>query len=192
MLEQTEKNGFSQEWYVLSVAFGRELQLKERLLEKGGIHCFVPERRVRRRNAAGRFFYRRMIAVPNYVFALSSLGRLLGLKRENPWLFEDLNFVRRENSEGRTVPVTVPRDQMTNFIAVAGNEEEHVLFLDPQQLDLSKGERVRILGGPFEGVEGVFLRVSKKHEKRVVVQIEGVSAVATTALPSCLVQKLDD
>lgn len=179
-------------WFVLSVAFGRELLYKRLLQERCGIRCFVPERRVRMRNASGRFFYKRIVAVPNYIFALASKDRLDMLKADASRRFLDLNFVRNKAADGRFVPAIVPACEMENFIAVAGNEEEHVLFLDPKEIDWCRGQRVRILGGPFEGVEGTFLRVSKKHERRVVVQVAGISAVATTALPAVLVRKIDD
>ena len=63
-----------------------------------------------------------------------------------------------------------------------------VLYLDPVDLQLSKGTRVRITGGVFEGVEGVFIRV--RHDRRVVVCIEGITAVATTFVPPSLVEPL--
>ena len=36
------------------------------------------------------------------------------------------------------------------------------------------------------------MRVQSKHEKRVVVKIDGIAAVATTSLPSVLVEKIGD
>ena len=77
---------------------------------------------------------------------------------------------------------------MQNFIAVAGNYEESVLYLDPVDLQLSKGTRVRITGGVFEGVEGVFIRV--RHDRRVVVCIEGITVLATTFVPPSLVEPI--
>ena len=52
--------------------------------------------------------------------------------------------------------------------------------------------KVRVLAGPFEGVEGTFMRVvNGKREKRVVVKIAGVVAIATASLPISLVEKID-
>jgi transcription antitermination factor NusG len=87
---------------------------------------------------------------------------------------------------------TVPERQMQNFIAIAGTEDERVMYLNPDEIDLSKGDKVRVLAGPFEGVEGVFMRVvNGKREKRVVVKIAGVVAIATASLPISLVEKID-
>ena len=84
----------------------------------------------------------------------------------------------------------VPEEQMRNFIAVAGNEDEQVLFMSPEEVALSKGDKVRITGGVFEGVEGQLMRVKNSRGKRVVVKIDGITAVATASIPSALVEKI--
>ena len=61
-----------------------------------------------------------------------------------------------------------------------------VIYLPPTEYSMQKGDRVRITGGVFEGVEGIFVRV--KGDRRVVVSIQGVMAVATTFIhPSLIV-----
>ena len=54
------------------------------------------------------------------------------------------------------------------------------------------GDRVKVLEGPFKGLEGVYMRTSGRHEKRVVVKILGIAAVATPALKSASVEKITD
>ena len=90
------------------------------------------------------------------------------------------------------VPVVVRDSDMESFIRVSGNKEERIVYLDPAKLNFSKGDRVRVIGGPFVGVEGVFLQIGGKHEKRVIVQLEGLIAVATAAVPAALVEKIAD
>lgn len=57
-------------------------------------------------------------------------------------------------------PITIPEVQMRSFIAVAGNYDEQVVYLDPSVVSMKRGDRVRVTGGIFEGVEGS-LSVSK-------------------------------
>lgn len=45
-------------------------------------------------------------------------------------------------------------------------------------IDLQKGDHVRILVGPFKGVEGTYIC----QEKRVVIKIEDISGIATMGL----------
>ena len=56
------------------------------------------------------------------------------------------------------------------------------MYFHPDELNLSKGTKVRVTGGDFEeGQEGVFLKV-KGARDRVVVEIQGVIAVAMATI----------
>ena len=85
-------------------------------------------------------------------------------------------------------PITVPDHQMENFIKVAGTYEEKLIYLNPEPGDFSQGERVRIIGGPFEGAEGVFVRI--KRDRRVLVSVPGLVAVATTYVHPSMIEKI--
>jgi transcription antitermination factor NusG len=85
--------------------------------------------------------------------------------------------------------IIIPEKQMQNFIAVAGNDKEQVIYLSNDEVNLRKGVRVRITGGVFAGVEGVFMRI--KGDKRLVVSIPNLFSVATAYIPSCYVQEVE-
>ena len=87
-------------------------------------------------------------------------------------------------------PITIPDSQMRSFIAVSGNYEEQIVYLDPIATALQKGDRVRVTGGIFEGVEGVIIRV--KGDRRVSVCIQGVMAVATAYIHPSLIERIPD
>ena len=76
---------------------------------------------------------------------------------------------------------------MQDFMKVITTEGSKLLTELP---DLTKGDKVRVLIGPFEGVEGIFVKMPKRHENRVVVQIQGVAAVVTTSLLRRDVEKI--
>lgn len=173
-------------WFVLRVTYQRELSSKEKL-DQLGIQCFVPTRKVRRKGRLGRFIWITEAAVHNYIFIRTTKEVLRGLKTDQlPWL----RYIMQTESNGCFSPQIVPEDQMNSFIAVVGCSDERILFLQPEEIDLTKGDSVRVVAGPFAGVEGVFMRVQKKHEKRVVIKIDGITAVATTSLPGILVEKI--
>lgn len=172
-------------WYVLRVTYQREFQAKTSL-ERLGIETFVPERLVRRRDRQGRFSCCREAAIHNYLFVRSSKSVINELKT---YRLPILRYVMHVEN-GVRVPMTVPDVQMRNFIAIAGNLEARILYLSPEDPDLTRGDRVRITGGPFAGVEGTFVKLRKAREWRVVVTIEGVAAVATTSVPASLVEKI--
>ena len=77
---------------------------------------------------------------------------------------------------------------MQRFIAVAGTYNDHLLYFQPEELNLSKGTKVRITGGDFEGQEGVFLKVKGARDRRVVIAIQGIIAVAMATIHPDLIE----
>ena len=82
--------------------------------------------------------------------------------------------------------LVVPDDQMENFIKVSSQYEENIAYYNPDELDFRKGCRVRIHGGKLNGVTGVFMQVQGKRNRRVVVLLEGVMAVAAEVHPDLI------
>ena len=93
-------------------------------------------------------------------------------------------------AEDAHVIMTVPDRQMENFMRVATKTDESVMFLDEKTVVGKEGKRVRIMGGAFEGVEGVIRRV--KRCKRVVVELEGVASVAIAFVPAGLLKEIGE
>ena len=86
--------------------------------------------------------------------------------------------------------MVVPQEQMRSFVIVAGSDDERVMFLPQEGVELAKGERVRIIAGPFVGAEGVLTKITGVCDRRVVVKIEGVAAVAAPTLPAEFVERI--
>ena len=55
---------------------------------------------------------------------------------------------------------------------------DNLLRLDNPTPEFLQGDRVRVTGGLFQGAEGVIKRI--KGDRRLVVSIDGVTAVATS------------
>ena len=87
-------------------------------------------------------------------------------------------------------PIIVPNAEMDSFIKVAGTYEEKLIYLNPNPGDFATGERVRIIGGMFAGAEGVFVRL--KGDRRVVINVEGLVAVATTFVHPSMIEKITE
>lgn len=175
------------QWFVLRVTYQRELIAQEKL-QAIGIDSFVPVKRIKSTNKLGHTVWKRVAALHNYIFVNSTREKIDCIKREYiPWL----RYVISPNREDTTKIMTVPTKQMESFIAIAGNENERILYLNPDELNLTNGDRVRILDGPFKGTEGILIKIERRREKRVVVKIDGVAAVATTTIPQILIEKIN-
>lgn len=96
-----------------------------------------------------------------------------------------LQFVTWEKSTGLEY-IVVPDEQMDSFIRIASLYEEDTVYYKPEEIDIQKGTRVRIHGGKFDGVKGVFMRVKGKRNRRVVVMLEGVMAVSAEVHPDLI------
>ena len=81
---------------------------------------------------------------------------------------------------------------MQRFVAVAGTYNDHLLYFQPEELNLSKGTRVRITGGDFEGYEGVFVKVKGARDRRVVISLQGVIAMAMATLSPDLIEVIEE
>lgn len=82
--------------------------------------------------------------------------------------------------------IRVPDRQMEDFMRVASIDDDRVMFLDYNDFVAGPGRRVKVTEGFFAGVEGTVKRI--KNNRHVVVQIEGVAAVAIAYVPAkCLV-----
>lgn len=170
-------------WYAVRVTYSRELSLKN-YLDKENIENFIPmryeyvtrnERRVRKL----------VPAIHNLVFVRSTRARMDEIKN-NPVLNLPIRYIMNRETH---LPIVIPDAQMRSFILVAGTYDEAVIYVEPEELNLAKGTKVRITGGVFEGAVGEFVRL--RHDRRVVVNIEGVMAVATTFIHPSLVEPID-
>ena len=125
-------------------------------------------------------------AIHNLIFIRSTRRKIDEIKEVNATTLPLRYIMDRETRQ----PIIIPEAQMRYFIAVAGNYDQQIIYLPSEESGAQKGDRVRITGGVFEGVEGTFLRV--KGDRRVVVSIQGVMAVATAFVHPSLIERIDD
>ena len=169
-------------WFAVRVSYSRELTLKS-ILDKENIESFIPMCYGMVMKGGKRV--RRLVpAIHNLVFVHSTRKRIDALKDELEGTMPIRFIMNREHCR----PVVIPDVQMRSFILVAGSHDEPILYMEAAELNLVKGQKVRITDGVFKGVIGEFVRI--RHDRRVVVNIEGVMAVATPCIPPSLGEPL--
>ena len=169
-------------WFPMRVTYSREMKVKGEL-DRLGIENFVPMTcRVVESRINGTTELRRELvpAISNLIFVRSTQEIITELKRTNEVL-EPLRYMLDYTNGDGPVIMTVGDREMENFMRVASKTDDSVMFLDENTIVGKEGKRVKIMGGAFEGVEGVIRRV--KRCKRVVVEIEGVMSVAIAHVP---------
>ena len=75
-------------------------------------------------------------------------------------------------------PITVSDKAMADFMQICRVMADEVLYLKDITSKLREGQKVRVINGPFKGIEGVILRI--KRSRRVVVDFPELLAVATS------------
>ena len=172
----------SKQWFAIRVTYNREMKVK-RELDSLHIENFLPmTHRIVKRGE--RKIKELVPAIHNLIFVYITATELKSYKATTSLPIRYI--MNRETRE----PIVIPERQMKNFIAVAGNISEQIVYLDPNLSNFKKGDKVKIIGGVFEGAEGYFMRI--KGDRRVVVCISGIAAVATAFIHPSLVTKIDD
>lgn len=167
----------SLQWFALSATYRRERAAQE-LLEKHHIENFLPLTCKIFTNKNGQKVRKFVPVVSNLLFARTTRETLQEIKTGVPYL-----QYRTRPEGGKNVPIVVPDNQMSQFMTVCKAQSEQLIFMEPQEIDIAKGSHVRIIGGALDGVEGVFVKLKGARSKRVVVMLEGVTAVAAEVEP---------
>ena len=147
-------------WYAVKVFFNRMNPLREQLI-LDGVNFFVPD------------------AIKSLLFIQVSDSYLSSFEKSNfgrVWIYRDLLTGK---------PSAIPDREMELFIFVCTAGERGLSYLGEDRPEYHQGDRVRVIEGPLKGAEGYIKRI--KRDRRLLVSIEGVIAVATSFIPpECL------
>jgi hypothetical protein len=86
-------------------------------------------------------------------------------------------------------PAVIPDREMEIFRFVVSSGYPGLLFLGDDQPEYHLGDRVVVTDGPFKGAEGHIKRIKK--DRRLVITIPGVVAVATAYIHPNFLKKAD-
>lgn len=170
-------------WYAMRATYHREFKAKL-LLDEQNVENFIPMHYVS--CYQGKHMKRELVpVVRNLIFVRTTPSFIKQLKAGISYL-QYMTMVQ----SGKKVPIIVPDYQMQQFIAVSQTYDEQLLYFNYDELNLSKGTKIRIHGGVLDGQEGIFLKMKGYRNKRIVVLVKGVIAVAMLA-DSCVVEVIE-
>lgn len=154
--------------------------------DRQGIECFVPMRY--EIEETGLSVKEKIVpAIHNLIFVHSTQEVITRLKMEKRD-FSPLRYIMKHSDNGEKEIMTVPEDEMNNFIKATSIKDSSVFFLDVSDYISKIGKRVRITAGQFKDVIGTVKRIKKN--RCVVVQIQGVAAMAIANVPSRFVEEV--
>ena len=126
----------------------------------------------------------------SYIFMRSEEGKVVEFEQKyRPKLTAIWRKSKSKMDQKRLL--VIPDKQMQMFMQTVGQYQNDVPFLQPSSDMLEKGDKVRIIGGPFEGVEGILLSQQGKDGGRILVRISDVLAVPTLEIEPQMIEVLE-
>lgn len=169
-------------WYVMrTVASNVHKSIRTRL-EEEGIRYFQPAHWIVREKDGKK--YRLLVPIVSNIFFVHDVASRIEPLTQDGSRFQ---FYYNRCSGKQSDRLVVPDKQMEDFIRVYESTAEapHIFSPDDEQFrqQLVKGGRVRIIGGPLDGVEGTFVRLSGFRSRRIVVVLEGLMGISAEVEP---------
>lgn len=126
----------------------------------------------------------------NLIFVKSTYPQLKEIYSSHNYLYFTYT---KTGGDNKNRPIIVGNEEMEQFINFIDGHFGEIVYIEPTSFNLAKGERVRIIDGPFSGKEGLFVSVSGKKFKQIVVSIDGVIAVhINTPRPWTIIERLTE
>lgn len=78
---------------------------------------------------------------------------------------------------------------MDLFMKICSIKDSGLEYLGEDGPQFHQGDRVRVIDGIFKGFQGHIKRI--KHDRKLIVTIEGVAAFATRFIPPAFLEKIN-
>ena len=164
-------------WFVLRAVFNQEIKVRDKLRSLG-LRSYVPMC-WRLTTVKGHKVRRLVPSITELVFVFGE-EEIIGECKSR--LKETVYWVMTHH-DGQHEKLIVPDKAMNDFIRITEQSERSITFFRPDELQLNKGDRILIHGGPFDGVEGILQKIKGKREKQLLVTIPNIISVAVSIRP---------
>ncbi len=180
----------SKQWYVFRATRGREDKASDYLVHDG-TYTYIAKKYAEKTVGGKRKKTLRTL-IPTLVFAYTSAEKADEYVNHTPALsYLSYYYNHFEHIEGhKNPPLIISDKEMDQFIKATCSQNEHILFVSPSQVHYRSGELVRIIEGPFQGVEGRIARVA--GQQRVVVSLSKIGLVSTAYIPTAFIRKIEE
>ncbi len=169
-------------WYALKVFFNRAPAIKDTLTAKG-IECYLPTHTIAEERD-GKILRKTRPLIASLLFFRTDSHTAIAVQSENTG---KVMLYTRITPDGR-IPAAIPDKEMEIFRLVTSSGAEGLEYLPDDSPRYHTGDKVRVTGGPFAGAEGHIARI--RGDRRLVVSVRGVCAVATAYIPQCFIEPI--
>jgi transcription antitermination factor NusG len=155
-------------WYAIQTFFSKELKLAQ-LLEEKGLTCFVPMRMAI--PTSEPCAPPKLVPVVHNLLFLEktdSEAALLELMKDIP-----IPFRLMRNRETRRI-YEIPNRQIVDLRAACDSSYSGNLYMEADKAEARPGHPVRVIRGPFTGLQGKLTQYKKKYYVVVTIASLGV------------------
>ena len=179
-------------WFPMRITYGRNERMYriQELLDREKLEYFLPMRLEYEKTPDWDIRKQYVPAIHGLIFIHSTQEILTNLKMTRAE-FQPMHYWTNHLAEdGNHRLLTIPDRQMNNFINLYSLQDDRTTLLEYTDFIAKPGKRVRITQGDFEGTVGTIKRIKKSQ--CVVVEIQGLTALAITFVPPSWLQELPE
>ena len=176
-------------WYVFRVSYGREDKASDILIDDG-TYTYIAKK-IAEKYVQGKKKKYLQTLIPNLLFAYTTdekAKEYVSNKAELSCLSFYYNHFELDDNQ-KNPPLTVSDEEMNRFILATCNMNRHLLFVQPSQCHFKGGDQVRVIDGPFTGVEGRVARVAE--QQRVVISLSNIGLISTAYIPTAFLRRIE-
>lgn len=174
-----------QRWYALKVFYNRTAQALE-TIKPLGVETYVPTQTVVVERPGGQRTRTERPIVASLAFFRATESQAVEAGR----LLADRAMVYSHTVDGQRRPAPIDDREMQIFRLVVSSGADGLEYVDESTMRFSSGDLVRVTAGPLAGAEGHIVRI--RGDRRLVVRVKGVCAVATAYIPRCFLQPVSN
>jgi len=152
-------------WYALKIYYSRTA-LACKWLSEAGVEYYAQQ------------------LIPSLLFVHCDEAQAIKLRQEH---YDSLMVYLKADRSG---PAPIPDREFGIFRLVASSGEEGIEYLGEDKERYHLGELVEVTAGPYKGLQGHVVRIRK--DRRLVVSITGVAAIATAHIADALLKPVKD
>ncbi|MBO4905799.1 MAG: UpxY family transcription antiterminator [Bacteroidaceae bacterium] len=179
----------TKEWFVFRASYRREDKASNFLIDDG-TYTYIAKKYVEKHIHGKR---QRFLAtlIPNLVFAYTTKQKADEYVNSTPALSYLSYYYNHfeNNAQQKNPPLTIPLEQMNQFVQATSNRNEHLLFVDESQCHYKGGEKVVVTEGTFKGVKGRVARIA--GQQRVVVELSTIGLISTAYIPTAFIKTIE-
>lgn len=167
----------------MKVFHNRVFHLEDEIISRTTLECYVPKETVMEDTDDGKKKTRTRPAVGGLLFVHAPKDAL-------PKINELARGTAMFYTNGNGMPARIPDREMATFKLVTSSGDLGLEYLAEGTIAYKVGQHVRVLDGVFKGAEGYICRI--RGNRRLVVSISGICAVATSYIPVSFLERIPD